>query len=467
MVETTKRICDERFEASKTYKPDKADWLESATWEGMIGGMGVEYMPTQMTGMTDEQFDNVTKAQASLPSDFNVHRRLQKVLGDRLTSLETGQGIDWGTAEALAFGSLLQDGVHIRLSGEDVERGTFSHRHAVIHEQKNVDVDNRPQYRPLEHVPGSKAAITICNSSLSEFAVLGFEMGYSLENPQSLVLWEAQFGDFANGAQVIVDQYISSGESKWLRQSGLVMLLPHGYEGARPEHSSCKLERYLQQADDDPDEIMPQELRIQNSNFQICMMTSPANYFHALRRQVDRNFRKPLIVASPKSLLKHRLCVSKRAHFVGDTKFDELIAEDQRADAGFEVNEFVANDKVKKLVFCSGKVYYDIMNKRMEGDIKDVAISTVEQLFPFPYDQIMEEMKKYPNAEIAWVQEEPKNMGPYTYMRPRFETALREINDNRRVSYVGRKSNCSPATGFPQVHKAEVAQLVVDTFATS
>lgn len=327
--------------------------------------------------------------------------------------------------------------------------------------KKNVTVDNRPQYRPLEHVPGSKADITICNSSLSEFAVLGFEVGYSLENSQSLTLWEAQFGDFANGAQVIVDQYISSGESKWLRQSGLVMLLPHGYEGAGPEHSSCKIERYLLQSDDDFDEIPKQDTRIQDANFQICMMSSPANYFHVLRRQLDRNFRKPLIIASPKSLLKHRLCTSSRADFVGDTAFKEIIPEDTR---GSNFSELAPNQDVKRLVFCSGKVYYDIAQRRMDDNINNVAITTVEQLYPFPYIEIMEELEKYPNAEVVWVQEEPKNMGCFTFVKPRLETALRELNDNRRVGYVGRKPNCSPATGYPSIHKAEVAQLLSDTF---
>jgi len=389
----------------------------------------------------------VGSAITKLPDDFTPHRMIGKIYSGRKQMVETGKGVDWALAEQLAWGTLLAEGNHVRISGQDVQRGTFSHRHCVVHDQKNGGT-----HAPLKNIAPSQAQFNACNSSLSEFAVLGFELGFSLENPASLIMWEAQFGDFANTAQCMIDQFIAAGEQKWLRQSGLVMLLPHGYEGQGPEHSSARLERFLQMCDDDEDvfpdlDMMGKQSRLQTANWQIANVTSPANYFHLLRRQVWRDFRKPLVIMSPKSLLRHRLVKSDIEAFLPGTRFQRVLP-----DTG---EGLVASDKVRRVVFCTGKVYFDLLAARQEKGVNDVAITRLEQISPFPFDLVQEEVGKYPGAEIVWCQEEPKNAGAWQYVRPRIVTAARDL---RPVSpcYAGRNPAASTATGYGSWHTKEI-----------
>jgi 2-oxoglutarate dehydrogenase E1 component len=348
-------------------------------------------------------------------------------------ALTTGEGIDWATGEALAFGTLLIEGVPVRLSGQDSGRGTFSQRHAVLNDQ-----ETEAKHIPLTSIAPNQANFEVHDSPLSEAAVLGFEYGYTLAEPNALVLWEAQFGDFANGAQVIIDQFISSGESKWLRMSGLVMLLPHGYEGQGPEHSSARLERYLQLSAED--------------NWQVVNCTTPANYFHALRRQVGRNFRKPLIVMTPKSLLRHKMAVSSLKEFGPGSSFHRVLPE---------VEALVADDKVRRVVLCSGKVYYDLLADRQARKIDDVALIRMEQLYPFPDEPLADELVKYPNAEIVWCQEEPENMGAWSFVDRRIEKVLISLKHKAgRPHYAGRHEMASTATGLLRRHNQEQAALV-------
>jgi 2-oxoglutarate dehydrogenase E1 component len=348
---------------------------------------------------------------------------------------ETGEGIDWATGEALAFGTLLTEGAHVRLSGQDAGRGTFSQRHSVL-----VDQNSERRFVPLNNIREGQANYEVIDSPLSEVSVLGFDYGYSLQEPHGLTLWEAQFGDFANGAQVIVDQFISSGESKWLRMSGLVMLLPHGYEGQGPEHSSARPERYLQQCAED--------------NMQVCNITTPANYFHALRRQIRRNFRKPLIVFTPKSLLRHKLAVSKLEDFGPGSRFRRVMPEWSEG--------LKADDKIRRVVLCSGKVYYDLLQARTEQEIDDVAIIRIEQLYPWPKETLVAQLSRYKNADVVWCQEEPANMGYWQFVDRRIEFALDAIEGHaaKKATYVGRKASASPATGLFKVHVAEQTNLV-------
>lgn len=438
---------EDKFERAKAQVAKPSEWL-SSEWKEMQGSQ--QSSAARSTGISREVFDKVGSALGHIPSDFNLHRRLQNVMQNRKNVLETGKDIDWGTGEALAFGSLLEEGIHVRLSGQDVERGTFSHRHAVLHDQKN---QSTPNLIPLNTL-NSSGKFKVSNSSLSEFGVLGFELGYSLESPNQLVIWEAQFGDFVNGAQVIIDQFISSGESKWLRQSGLVLLLPHGYEGQGPEHSSCRIERFLQMSSDDENEFFASSdencNQIQKSNWQIVNCTTPANFFHVLRRQVHRSFRKPLIVATPKSLLRHKQAVSSVEDFIGDKRFQKIIPDQLDLE----------DDRVEKVVLCSGKVYYDLYNLREEKEMSNTAILRLEQLSPFPYETLLEQMKRYKNASrVIWCQEEPKNMGSWTYVRPRIETALKEVGQFV-PEYAGRAPSASPATGFSKTHKIEQDELL-------
>ncbi|KAJ0524602.1 putative oxoglutarate dehydrogenase (succinyl-transferring) [Helianthus annuus] len=455
-------ILNEEFLASKDYVPQKGDWL-SAFWSGFKSPEQLSRI--RNTGVKPEILKNVGKAIATLPENFKPHRAVKKIFADRLKMIETGEGVDWAVGEALAFATLLVEGNHVRLSGQDVERGTFSHRHSVVHDQETGE-----RYCPLGNVVmnQNEEMFTVSNSSLSEFGVLGFELGYSMENPNSLVIWEAQFGDFANGAQVIFDQFLSSGESKWLRQIGLVVLLPHGYDGQGPEHSSARLERFLQMSDDNPFVIPEMEptLRdqIQKCNWQVVNVTTPANYFHVLRRQIHREFRKPLIVMAPKNLLRHKDCKSNLSEFDDvqghpgfdkqGTRFKRLI-KDQSGHSDLE-------EGIRRLVLCSGKVYYELDEKRKSTENKDVAICRVEQLCPFPYDLIQRELKRYPNAEIVWCQEEPMNMGAYNYIAPRLATAMKALDRGNldNIKYVGRGPSAATATGFYTVHVKEQAALV-------
>jgi len=414
-----------------------------------------QFSATKSTGIPRDRLDRYGKALYTYPDDFNLHKGLVRVMKAKKKMFEESKGFDWATAEALAWASLLDEHVHVRLSGQDVERGTFSHRHCVLHDQ-----ENESKYIPLNNVSEAQAAFTVFNSNLSEYGVLGFELGYSQESPQCLVLWEAQFGDFANTAQVIIDQFICAAEQKWLRQSNLVMLLPHGYEGQGPEHSSCRVERFLQLCDDDP-EIIPnmaegQRMQIQSANMQIVNCTLPANYFHVLRRQVVREFRKPLIMISPKSLLRHPLCVSQAEEFLDTTRFRRVIGERYPED-------IAPAEEVARIVFCSGKVYYDLVKYRQDQGFKNVALCTLEQICPFPFDRVQEISKRYPNAEIVWVQEEPQNMGCWPYVEPRFATALKDVNA-KRASYIGRNPAASPATGNGTIHQAELDQFLQASF---
>ncbi|XP_059310343.1 uncharacterized protein LOC132061579 [Lycium ferocissimum] len=455
-------ILNEEFVASKDYVPQKRDWL-SAFWSGFKSP--AQLSRVRNTGVKPEILKDVGKAITTLPEDFKPHRAVKRIFDDRKKMIETGEGVDWAVGEALAFATLLVEGNHVRLSGQDVERGTFSHRHSVIHDQ-----ETGARYCPLDHVMmnQNEEMFTVSNSSLSEFGVLGFELGYSMENPNSLVLWEAQFGDFANGAQVIFDQFLSSGEAKWLRQSGLVVLLPHGYDGQGPEHSSARLERFLQMSDDNPFVIPDMEptlrKQIQECNWQVVNVTTPANYFHVLRRQIHRDFRKPLIVMSPKNLLRHKDCKSNLSEFDDvqghpgfdkqGTRFKRLI-KDQNDHSDLE-------EGIRRLVLCSGKVYYELDEERKKVEGKDIAICRVEQLCPFPYDLVQRELKRYPNAEIVWCQEEPMNMGAYSYIAPRLSTAMKALGRGTidDIKYVGRAPSAATATGFYQVHVKEQTGLV-------
>ena len=421
------------FEAANSYKPNKADWLEGA-WSGFDRVRGYD----ARRGKTDvpmETLQEVGKALSSSPADFNVHRKIVRQLGAKRKMFETGEGIDWATAEALAFGTLLVEDHPVRLSGQDSNRGTFSQRHAAL-----IDQETEERYLPLNHIRNGQAPIEIVDSPLSEMAVLGFEYGYSLAEPRALVLWEGQFGDFANGAQVIIDQFIVSGESKWLRMSGLVMLLPHGYEGQGPEHSSARLERYLQLCAED--------------NIQVVNCTTPSNYFHVLRRQMHRKFRKPLIIMTPKSLLRHKQAVSKLTDFGPGSTFHRVMY----------CNDVPSDPKdAKQVVLCSGKVYYDLAEERAKRGVKDVHILRLEQLYPFPADALETELEPYRHCHLVWCQEEPRNMGPWPFVADFIREVAAEAGvKDTRLRYTGRDSAGSPATGSAQTHRTEQAALIDD-----
>ncbi len=423
---------DQAFEAAPTYQPNKADWLEGK-WAGLGTLVGEEELREDETWVSTDLLRAVGEAISSPPKDFNANSKIVRLLKAKAKMIESGEEIDWATAEALAFGTLLLEGVPVRLSGQDSGRGTFSHRHSVL-----VDQETEERYIPLNHISDVQAQFEVIDSPLSEASVLGFEYGYSKVDPDTLVLWEAQFGDFANGAQVIIDQFIASGESKWLRLSGLVMLLPHGYEGQGPEHSSARPERYLQLCAED--------------NIQVVNCTTPANYFHVLRRQIRRNYRKPLVVFTPKSLLRHKLAVSTLADMGPETSFHRVLPE---------IDELAADGKVRRLVLCTGKVYYDLLQARRERGIDDVALVRVEQFYPWPRQAILEQLWKYGNAELVWCQEEPANMGGWTFVLPRLVNILEELEREVFVpTYVGRKAAASPATGKFKTHVEEQERLV-------
>ena len=433
------------FEDAKTYKPNKADWLDG-NWSQMGKAIDPDDAPDGRRGHTavsEERLRRIGGKLTEYPEDFKLHRTLNRVLDAKKKMFETGTGIDWATAEALAFGTLADEGFPVRLSGQDCGRGTFSHRHARL-----LDQDTEKKHFPLNHIKEDQAPFTVIDSALSEFAVLGFEYGYSWEDPNALTLWEAQFGDFVNGAQVIIDQFISSAETKWLRMSGLVMLLPHGYEGQGPEHSSARLERFLQQCAED--------------NIQVANCTTPANYFHILRRQIHRGFRKPLIMMSPKSLLRHKLAVSHLSDMTGDTSFHRVLVD--HADLAETNYKLQSDDKIKRVVLCTGKVYFDLYEAREEKGIDDVYLLRVEQLYPCPVKSIIHELQRFPQAEVVWCQEEPRNMGAWGFIDYYIEWALGHIDAaaSKRARYVGRPAAASTATGLASKHKAEQEKLLTE-----
>ncbi|HJS86616.1 MAG TPA: 2-oxoglutarate dehydrogenase E1 component [Acetobacteraceae bacterium] len=423
---------DAANKAAQSYKPNKADWLEGH-WAGLSRPDAEPEHTEDVTGVDPSVLRKVGTALAHVPEAFNLNPKIARQLDAKRQMIESGEGIDWATGEALAFGSLLLEGHRVRLSGEDTQRGTFSQRHAVL-----IDQENQNEYVPLNNIAPDQARIEIYNSLLSEQGVLGFEYGYSLADPRTLVLWEAQFGDFANGAQVILDQFLASGETKWLRMSGLTLLLPHGYEGQGPEHSSARPERYLQLCAE--------------RNMMVCNLTTPANYFHALRRQLKRNFRKPLVLFTPKSLLRHKLAVSPLHEMATGSAFQFVIPE---------IDQIGPAESVRRVVLCSGKVYYDLLAMRRERNLNDVAILRIEQLYPFPEKTLGRLLAPYRNAEVIWCQEEPGNMGAWCFVDRRIEAVLGRLDGAaKRPSYVGRPEAASPATGFARIHAAEQAALV-------
>ncbi|ABX62957.1 2-oxoglutarate dehydrogenase E1 component [Brucella suis 63/252] len=430
------------FEAGQSYKPNKADWLDGA-WAGLRTADNADEQRRGKTAVPVKTLKEIGKKLVEVPKDFHVHRTIQRFLDNRAKMMETGEGIDWATAESLAFGSLAVEGHPIRLSGQDVERGTFSQRHTVLYDQENQN-----RYIPLNNLQKGQAIYEAINSMLSEEAVLGYEYGYSLSDPRALVLWEAQFGDFANGAQVVFDQFISSGERKWLRMSGLVCLLPHGFEGQGPEHSSARLERYLQLCAED--------------NMQVANVTTPANYFHILRRQMKRDFRKPLIMMTPKSLLRHKRAISTLAELSGESSFHRLLWDDAQynKDEGIKLQK---DAKIRRVVLCSGKVYYDLYEEREKRGIDDVYLLRVEQLYPFPAKALINELSRFRHAEMVWCQEEPKNMGAWSFIDPYLEWVLAHIDaKHQRVRYAGRPAAASPATGLMSKHLAQLAAFLED-----
>ena len=420
------------FESAASYRPNKADWLEGA-WKGLDQLAGEEEYQEHDTGLADETLKEVGHVLCDVPKNFNINSKIARQLKAKRKAIDSGKGIDWATAEALAFGSLLIEGAPVRLSGQDCRRGTFSQRHASLVDQKTEE-----RYVMLNNIRKDQAFFEVIDSPLSELSIVGFEYGYSLAEPHALVLWEAQFGDFSNAAQMIIDQFISSGESKWLRLSGLVLLLPHGFEGQGPEHSSARFERYLQMCG--------------QGNWQVCNLTTPANYFHALRRQVRRDFRKPLVIMEPKSLLRHKRCVSDLTDMNSESQFLRVIGETEK---------LATNTKVRRVVLCTGKVYYDLLQAREDAGINDVAIVRVEQLYPWPKETLAKELKKYKNAEVVWCQEEPANMGSWQFIDRRLEYLLEDIDIKaKRPAYAGRMPAASPATGLMKVHVDEQNRLV-------
>jgi 2-oxoglutarate dehydrogenase E1 component len=431
-------LLESEFEAATSYLPNKADWFEGA-WAGLNKPQeAITERRNVPTGVPEETARDVGRILTTVPEGVTVHKTLTRIVEARRAMFETGEGFDWATAESLAFGTLVREGHPVRLSGQDSGRGTFSQRHAVW-----VDQNDGSKYIPLTRV--GPARFEVRDSPLSEFGVLGFEYGWSLADPQTLVLWEAQFGDFANGAQVMIDQFISAGEAKWLRASGLVLLLPHGYEGQGPEHSSARPERYLQLCADD--------------NMQVANVTTPANYFHLLRRQMHRDFRKPLVIMTPKSLLRHKQAVSRLADFTGESHFRRILSDPSAP----------RDEKVRRLVFCTGKLAYELLEARDKAGDANTSIVRIEQLYPFPGEALLARLKRMTNLEeVVWAQEEPQNQGYWAHVEPRIERRLREAGlKPRRPVYAGRAASASTATGLAKRHVAEQAALIAEALGHS
>ena len=434
-------LLESEFEAGANYLPNKADWFEGR-WQGLGSpGEPVDARRNVNTAIDVATYDSLTKLLTTVPPGLTVHKTLGRILDAKRKMLESGEGIDWATAEALAIGSLCEENHRVRLSGQDSGRGTFSQRHAAW-----IDQTSGEKYIPLRTIEHEgRPLFEVRDSPLSEFGVLGFEYGYSIADPRTLVLWEAQFGDFANGAQTIIDQFISSGEAKWLRASGLVMLLPHGSEGQGPEHSSARLERYLQLCAED--------------NIQVANCTTPANYFHILRRQMLRDFRKPLIIMTPKSLLRHKLAVSRRDDFIGEGHFRRILSDLNPPAAG----------ETRRAILCSGKVSYELMEARDAAGDTSTEIIRIEQLYPFPSEPLVKRLAAMPRLEeLVWAQEEPKNNGAWHFVEDELEDCLAEAgHKGMRARYAGRASAASPATGLAKRHAAEQAALIADALGHS
>ena len=429
---------NEEFEAGKAFLPNKADWLDGR-WKNLHTKDLNNYQRGE-TWIKAETLAEVGAGLTRVPDGFDMHKTVARQLEAKKEMFAKGQGFDWATAEALAFGSLQTEGFAVRLSGQDCTRGTFSQRHSGW-----VDQTTEERHYPLNHIRPGQARYEAIDSMLSEYAVLGFEYGYSLAEPNALTLWEAQFGDFANGAQIMIDQFINSGESKWLRMSGLVLLLPHGYEGQGPEHSSARLERFLQLSAED--------------NWIVANCTTPANYFHILRRQLHRTYRKPLILMTPKSLLRHPMCISRAEDFTDGSTFHRVLWDD--AQKGNSTQKLKADDKIKRVVLCSGKVYYDLLAERDAQGLEDTYLLRVEQLYPLPTISLSQELARFPKADFVWCQEEPKNQGAWLFVEPDMEVILTRVRGKTtRMSYVGRSASASPATGLASRHKYEQQTLV-------
>jgi len=428
---------NQEFEAGKEFRPNKADWLDGR-WSH-LDKQGTKYQRGK-TAIKKAMFDDIGAALTSVPEGFAIHKTVERLFDAKRQMFETGAGFDWATAEALAFGSLLLEGYPVRLSGQDSTRGTFSQRHSgIIHQQ------TEERYYPLNQIQAGQAKYEAIDSMLSEYAVLGFEYGYSLAEPNALTVWEAQFGDFANGAQIMFDQFISSGEAKWLRMSGLVCLLPHGYEGQGPEHSSARLERFLTMCGQD--------------NWIVANCTTPANYFHILRRQLHRSYRKPLILMTPKSLLRHKMAVSNADEFQTGSSFHRVLWDD--AQHGHSTLALKPDDQIKRVVMCSGKVYYDLLEKRDAEGLDDTYLLRIEQFYPFPALSLVKELERFKGAGMVWCQEEPKNQGAWNFIEPNIEWVLTRIKAGMtRPEYAGRAASASPATGLASQHKAQQAALV-------
>ena len=435
---------DDEFNASKSHLPNRADWLDGR-WQGL------EVAPKNSdrrgeTSVSEDQLKLVGKALTTPPANFTLHKTISRLLETKAKMFETGEGFDWATCEALALGTLLDDGFYVRFSGQDSQRGTFSQRHAAL-----VDQQTEERYFPLQHIGEKQGCFEAIDTLLSEEAVLGFEYGYSTAEPNALVLWEAQFGDFANGAQVVMDQFIASGEMKWLRMSGLTLLLPHGYEGQGPEHSSARLERYLQLCAQD--------------NMQVCVPTTPANYFHILRRQMHRSFRKPLIVLTPKSLLRHKKCTSFLSDMLPGTSFHRVLRDQAEVVPGATTVQLVPDNEIKRVVLCSGKVYFDLMEEREKRGENRIQILRLEQLYPFPENVLAQELNRFPRAELVWCQEEPKNQGAWNFVRPRIEDTVAKLGGKASPRYAGRPEYASTAAGLMKQHLAELAAFLNDALS--
>merc|ERR1712223_935065 len=457
VVEKYDKICEEAYKkAQEATETLHKHWLDSP-WSGFFEGK--DPLKIGDTGVHEETLQHIGKRFSAGPPnapDFKLHRGIDRILKTRGEMVEARE-VDWAMGEALAFGSLLKEGIHVRLSRQDVERGSFSHRHHVLHHQ----TQDRSTYNALANMYPDQAPYSVCNSSLSEYGILGFELGYSMTNPNALVLWEGQFGDFANTAQCIIDQFISSGQSKWVRQSGLVMLLPHGMEGMGPEHSSARPERFLQMSADDPEYFPPLEeefaiKQLSHINMIVANCSTPANYAHMLRRQIKLPFRKPPVVMTPKSLLRLPECKSSFDDMLPGTEFKRMILDNGPASENPAA--------VQKILFCTGKVYYDLLKERKDAGLEDkIAIHTIEQICPFPFDIMKKIADTYCNAELCFVQEEHKNMGAWSYVQPRTQTAIGGYH--RLIQYIGRDTAPSPATGSKATHKKELSAFLSQAMA--